>query len=714
MPSPLRRRALFAHAASLLPLLALAVGPAARADFTFVHTTDTHVTGSEAPDSPAAKDAVMFKEIAALSPKPAFILNTGDVTESGLEAEFAVYRKVREANLPADLPVFDAPGNHDCRWNPRGKEGFEKGTRQKLWQSFDRENVHFVLLDSTVLLQHWGHFDREQLDWLAKDLAKAGRDKPVVIGFHHFFGRENGSDSAQIDNYAALLDVIRPYNVKLFLVGHGHSDLLWNIDGVPAIMARGLYQGSYHLIQVSKDKLRILRRSEKAPTPTQEVATIPLKPQRDRPNWGADVEVKEGKGTVVVHRGGLPFKTRVEFALGGKTTQLVPSGPGQPRDSFIGEFSTEGMLPGNHRGLVSADVGDGRRFLLSVPVSLSAPDRVAPVWTADVQSGVQSKVVRAGDLLYVPTMGGTLYALDAATGRERWRFATGGAIFSVPLVSQGTVYFGSADHFVYALDAGSGKLKWKTETGGAVLAGAAEAKGIVCIASSDLFVRGLKAEDGDIAWTLPVKGLYQSQAATDGERFFLGGWDQAFRCVEAATGRELWNRTFGRSFYYSPAIGSPRVLPDGRVAVTSNDGLLHVIEVATGKISWESDPLKLGYSGPLFYDGRVYNASLSDLGGVFAFDAAQGKRLWETATGSVIYDSSLAESNGNLFVGSVNGVFSALRADDGALLWRYRLGPAHLLCSPATDEKRVYIANLEGKVFAFPAAAPAAPTSSAP
>jgi 3',5'-cyclic AMP phosphodiesterase CpdA len=135
----------------LLAGVLAALGGPLKADFTFVHITDAHVTASEAPESVAAKDNVLFREISALNPRPAFVINTGDVCETGTDAEYAVYQK---SLLNLTVPHYAAPGNHDVRWNPRGKEGYVIGAKQPLYQSWDYENVHFVLLDSTVLLQH--------------------------------------------------------------------------------------------------------------------------------------------------------------------------------------------------------------------------------------------------------------------------------------------------------------------------------------------------------------------------------------------------------------------------------------------------------------------------------------------------------------------------------------------------------------------------------
>jgi outer membrane protein assembly factor BamB len=655
----------------------------------------------------------MYQEIRALSPRPSFIINTGDVTESGLESEFAAYKKVRDENLGNAIPVYDAPGNHDARWNPLGKEGFTRGLGVPLWRSWDSENVHFVALDSTVLLQHWGHFDQEQLDWLAKDLAKNGRERPVVLGFHHFFLRDNQGGPQQVDNYAALLKVIAPYNVRLFLIGHGHSDIQWSINGIPAIMAKGLYQGSYHEISVDRDTMRVMRRTVQTAEkkiPPQPVLTIPLKRETAAPKWSTDVRIKDGEGTVVVKPGKMPAETKFAFSAGGNLTPLVAGADG----NYRGTFKTGEWMAGVYSALVSATLPKASTGLIpvyaqTVSLTVSAPTaKGAPLWTRNLPSAIQSRLVQADKTLFVPTMGGVLYALDTASGKTKWQFKSGGALFSVPLVDNGVVYVGSGDHFIYALDARTGRQRWKHETGGSVLAGAAKAGDVLCITSTDRKIYGLDAASGTVRWTQPVDSLYQSAAITDGSRFYLGGWDNKFRCLDARTGTPVWTNTFGRSFYYAPAIGSP-TLGAGKVFVTSNDGLLHAMDAVSGKVLWETPAMSLGYSGPLFQNGKIYNASLTGTGIVYSFDAATGAKQWETPTGSVIYDSSCAAVNGTVFVGSVNGIFSALRQSDGTLLWQYRLGPGHLLASPVTDDSRVFIGNMDGTVAAF--AAPPAPAS---
>ena len=184
--------------------------------------------------------------------------------------------------------------------------------------------------------------------------------------------------------------------------------------------------------------------------------------------------------------------------------------------------------------------------------------------------------------------------------------------------------------------------------------------------------------------------MFQRKTATDGERFFVGGWDNTFRAIDAAGGKVVWEKKVGRDaksgkimFYYSPAISSPAV-GGGKVFVTTNDGVLHAFDAATGEVKWEYDWKKLGYSSPLYHDGRVYCA-IGDEGNVFCVDARDGRRIWQAQTKDVIYDSSCVLAGGKVFVGSVNGTFNAIDAADGQIVWQYRLGPGHVLASPAAD-----------------------------
>ena len=700
--------------ATLVLTLLLAVQT--RADFTFIHASDTHFGAGENH----LTDAKLFEEIRNLAGKPAFIVTTGDICEYGTDAEYELYRQAIKSLGP--VRHYPAPGNHDVRWNPRGKEGYTKGTGRPLYESWDHENVHFVTLDSTVLLEHWGHVSQEQLNWLKEDLKKIGPDKPVVIGFHHWIGRE----SVQVGNEQALLEVVKPYNVVLWLQGHGHSDIDWNVSGRPATMVAGLYQGSYNIIEVSRGEMKIYKRylpkpqkkktdelvrDKSAPDPkiepvTEFVKLVSLRKPAD-PVWDATA------GIEAKH-----INVRATAPAGAKLDYRLNTDKPQPLQGAGAKIPTAKLAPGVHVVTVQATLPDQRAYQKPLPVIVPGP--VSPTWNINIGGEIQSRLVREGDLLYVSSMGNDLIALDAKSGNERFRVKTKGPIFQSAHVDSTTLYFGSADHFVYAVDAKTGKEKWKTETGGAVLAGPSVTQGIVCVGTTDTKIYGLDANTGDIRWTVGGKNMFQAKTATDGQRFFVGGWDNYFRCIDAKSGKENWAIPLGRKQRYdnfsafAPAITSPAV-GNGKVFVSTNDGILHALRIEDGKEAWHIDWKKMGYSSPLFHEGKIYCA-LSDEGKVFRADAETGHIDWICETGAVIYDSSFCYGGevgggeaggggtrgGNVFIGNVNGTLNAISADAGKLIYQYRLGPGHLLGSPAADGEKVYIGNMNGALMALP------------
>ncbi|MCX4550254.1 PQQ-binding-like beta-propeller repeat protein [Streptomyces sp. NBC_01387] len=92
--------------------------------------------------------------------------------------------------------------------------------------------------------------------------------------------------------------------------------------------------------------------------------------------------------------------------------------------------------------------------------------------------------------------GSALYTLDAVTGTPKWRFAAGGEVVGAPVVADGRLHFGSADHCLYTLDAVGGQLRWKLATGGEITGSPVVRAGVVYACSKDRCVYALDAVKG--------------------------------------------------------------------------------------------------------------------------------------------------------------------------------------------------------------------------
>src|SRR5689334_4580059 len=131
----------------------------------FAHISDTHLDGGD-----RARERTR-RVMAALRGMPVdAILVTGDIADHGEPAEY----EEAAAELGADGPVLERPGNHD--------EGaaFRKGLIANGWGSTEPVNrvvevggVTFALCDSSIPGRDDGLLAPDTLDWLRGVLADA-------------------------------------------------------------------------------------------------------------------------------------------------------------------------------------------------------------------------------------------------------------------------------------------------------------------------------------------------------------------------------------------------------------------------------------------------------------------------------------------------------------------------------------------------------------
>ncbi|NJP51308.1 serine/threonine-protein kinase [Streptomyces sp. SBST2-5] len=112
----------------------------------------------------------------------------------------------------------------------------------------------------------------------------------------------------------------------------------------------------------------------------------------------------------------------------------------------------------------------------------------------EARSSIEPVLVAAGHV-HVGS-GKAVYTLDAVTGTPKWRFQAGGEIVGAPAVAEGRIHFGSTDHLLYTLKADDGRLRWKLATGGEITGSPVVRDGVVYACSKDRCVYALDAEKG--------------------------------------------------------------------------------------------------------------------------------------------------------------------------------------------------------------------------
>ena len=84
------------------------------------------------------------------------------------------------------------------------------------------------------------------------------------------------------------------------------------------------------------------------------------------------------------------------------------------------------------------------------------------VWqfsTGDLVLGTPT-VDEASGTCFVGSVDRRMYALDLASGEQRWNVTTGGGIEGPATLAAGRLFFGSNDGSLYCLDAATGRQHW--------------------------------------------------------------------------------------------------------------------------------------------------------------------------------------------------------------------------------------------------------------
>jgi outer membrane protein assembly factor BamB len=229
-----------------------------------------------------------------------------------------------------------------------------------------------------------------------------------------------------------------------------------------------------------------------------------------------------------------------------------------------------------------------------------------------------------------PGLNGEVVALDARTGRLRWRRVIGPSETS-PLVAGRFVYAGDWTGAVYALDRRTGRTVWTYRTGGEVKGAFARAGIRLFVGSYDHHLYALNARTGALIWRsssqdrLGGRGTFYSTPAAAYGRVYIGSTDGKVYSFGAASGELRWSQSTGGYVYASPAVW------DERIFVGSYSGSFYAIDAATGDIRW-----KFEADGPISGSASVvgdvvYFSTLK--GRTYGLAAATGRRIWSFPDG---------------------------------------------------------------------------------
>lgn len=290
-----------------------------------------------------------------------------------------------------------------------------------------------------------------------------------------------------------------------------------------------------------------------------------------------------------------------------------------------------------------------------------AARRLAPAWRAFISGAVDGSPAVADGKVVAGSQGGSLAAFSAATGAVQWADSGLGPISGSPAIDGGRVVVGTLSGHVRAFDLAHGHQLWDWHAPGDAPA----------IWSSPTVYRTLLL--------LGISSPYGDSPLEAGR----------MAALDLATGQEVWEFCVrpacapGSGIWSTPAIDSA-----GRAFVgvgNPDDGVL-AFDATTGKRLWEHSfyaddgrDLDVGASPVVFDMGGHEVVAVGSVAGVFkALDAASGAVIWsdDLVSGSAVHGltASPGYDGTRLFAGSAsppNGMI-ALNASDGNVLWRHQ------------------------------------------
>lgn len=293
-----------------------------------------------------------------------------------------------------------------------------------------------------------------------------------------------------------------------------------------------------------------------------------------------------------------------------------------------------------------------------------------PVWSAKAGPGYGKRYLRLAPavdsgMVFAADWKGSVFAYQAATGRELWRQDWKTEITGGLFHAEGLLLFGTGDAHLYAIGAGDGALRWKTRVSSEVVSSPRLANGIVIAQTNDGKIFGIDASGGKILWT-----------------------EQ--RSVPALTLR---------------GAASPAISADGIVIAGHGNGKLSALDLRNGALLWEASiAIPQGRSelqrmvdidaDPLIIAGVVYAVAYQ--GRIAALDLTSGRLLW---TRDMSSHAGMTGDDRHLFITAADSTVYALDRHSGATLWKQEGLKGRALSKPVIDQERLIVGDDSGALY---------------
>ncbi len=615
-------------------------------------------------------------------PRPQFIVLTGDCTEFGSQAHYALFRKL-ESDL--QVPVLAVPGNHDTTWAPKSRWEENLGPRHF---SVQCGNLQVIGLDSTLEMRGEGHIDAAERDWLVRTLDGLPRGRSVILGWHQPL---TGGKSLDYSTEAFITGILCRYPVIATLTGHNHADSLQIVEQVPCFVSAATWGNGTacaNIITVT-DTEAVFEKLRFGSGERKTFATLPLQAPNHGvlPRFIAPAGQTVSGGAEVIIQASDDYQSG-QCRFGGEDFVSLRRDGGNLRATLPAP-----PVPGNYKIIAALKSGKSTHWMWRDVTVADPAHRQA--WRFPSGSEIRCKPLCADGKVIFGNYGGRVYGLDARTGQPVWLSLVHGAVRG-PVARLGeAAALATTEGHVCLLRIGDGETVADIPVGAPVLTG-------VAVADARLYVGTTAGEvvclqNQRVLWRAQTGYLLDAAPLISRGVVYAANWHNAVVALDATTGRELWRSKIGSNEYYSPAAATPAILGESLFLV-SPDEKMYCLDAKTGAIrqTLPADCYAALAGGP----DAVYVRSLQSK--LDAYNEA-AKRLWSAQAlwGWDHSPSSPVVADDTIYAAGKYGTLEAFRSADGAKQWGYRIAADKVFSSPACDDERVYCGTLDGDVVAL-------------
>lgn len=328
-----------------------------------------------------------------------------------------------------------------------------------------------------------------------------------------------------------------------------------------------------------------------------------------------------------------------------------------------------------------------------------------------------------GQLVYIGSCAGRLYALDVDSGTVVWSFDTspdGASQFhGKPLIVDSLIIFGTdegrrAIGTLYAIHRQTGALIWKnTGEVGLPSNAALGCDSLIYIVTRRDELRAHALSTGVVLWRFatgwsrdpdlePATNIQRPRTLSsplfrEGQVYFIGR-DSTLYCLEGQNGHQSWVRRF------ADVVTSEPLMIDDRLVVGLGIHELHYINLTNGEVTRIDSLPHLAHDGMAWIDNLIiYLGGFEDQRPqtIEAFDVDSSVVRWSYRienTDAYWYVPRIHLWDDQVIVGSTKGQVLALQAATGTPLWQFKLDEA--IRGIGNGAGRLFVGTFSGMLYA--------------